>query len=359
MDRKRSKRHKGVKGDPPLDSDSSFTEEVDKYQPFRIENYIRQYPEGGGGNYEFVVIYESSKEGECIGDRDLMALGSVLKRANKGIIRFKRINKFKIGAVFERPGLANSALNNSKTNKEINVKASIPASLTEVTGVINMVPTRLSNVAIYEGISSSKNVVAVRRIMRRVRDEQGNNNLQPTQSVAITFACPILPDHIDINSWYFDVNVYIPPVSQCLKCLRFGHIAKFCKNSQRCSICGDNHFYKDCPKDSKKDAVCVNCSGSHIAISSECPVKKHKIRENELKFKKPTFTSLFDKDFPSLNKSKNINIANLLQSEDFSKLLISSIIKLITANKSENTPITTEAIKNTLLETFNNKNKSS
>lgn len=355
MDRKRSKRHKGVKGDPP-DSDSS-SEEDDKYKPYRVDNYIRQYHETTISGNEFTVIYESTREDECIGDRDLMALGSVLKRANKGVARFKRINKYKIAAIFERPGLANSALNNTKTNKEINVKASIPASLTEVTGVINSVPTRLSNRSIYEGISSTKSVVAVRRLMRRVRDEQGNQSLQPTQTVAITFGCPVLPDNVDINSWYFSVNTYIPPVSQCLKCLRYGHIAKFCKNAQRCSVCGENHFYKDCKKDSKKDAICVNCNGSHIAISSECPVKKHKIKENELKYQKPAFSSLFDKDFPSLNKTKNINIASLLQSDEFSKQLISSIIKIVTLNKTENIPITSEAIKNTLIETFNNKNK--
>lgn len=353
MERKRSKRRKGVKGDSG-DSDSS-PDDDNKYLPYKVENYSRQYVEGGG-DYEYLVIYECTKEGEAIGDRDLMALGAVLKRANKGIKRFKRINKYKIGAIFERPGLANSALKNDKTNKELNIHATIPASLTEVTGVINSVPTRMSNKSIYEGISSARNVVTVRRLMRRVREEDGSSHLQPTTTVAITFGCPVLPDHIDIDSWYFPVSVYIPPISQCLKCLRYGHIAKFCKNSQKCSICGEGHFYKDCTKNSK-DAICSNCNGNHVAISSECPMKKQKIKENENKYKKLSYSSILDNNqFPSLGSKLNTNITSLLKSDKFLSPLISAIIKLITLNKSENTPITSEAITNILLDTFKDSN---
>lgn len=273
--------------DSTSDVEDSGEEEMDKYSVFKIENYIRQYPEDGG-NFEYLVIYESADEKTPIGERDLMALGSSLKQKNKGIKRLKRINKIKIAAIFERPGLANAALNNTKALKELRIKATIPAKLTETTGVITNVPAYMSNKNIYNGISSSRDVVSVRRFMRRVRDDDGNSCLVPTQSVAIMFACPTLPDNIDINSWYFEVRPYTPPVSQCLRCLRFGHIGKFCKNKQRCSICGEDHHYKECTKNIV-DAKCVHCEGNHIAISPTCPVKKQKNQENKIKTHNATY----------------------------------------------------------------------
>lgn len=350
------KKHK-LDGDPvPAESDCSSDDNTDenKYKPFKIDNYTRQYPEDGG-NFEYIVIYESLVEGKPIGDRDLMSLGAVLKRHNKGIKRFKRINRFKIGAIFERPGLANMALNNTKSQAELHVKCTIPASLTEITGVIRGVPSYMSNYNIYNGISSSKDVVSVRRLMRRGRDEDLNPILIPTQTVAITFSCPSLPDSVDINSWFFEVSPYIPPVSQCLRCLRFGHIGKFCKNAQKCSICGDNHHYKQCDK-ALKDAICIHCKGNHISISSECPKKKEEIEKNNLKYKKRSYADVFNsKNFPELPVKPENHVQNLLKSDVVLNLIISTILKLYSQKSSpdQSSPLTSETIKSVLLETFN------
>ncbi|CAH0404062.1 unnamed protein product [Chilo suppressalis] len=117
-------------GNPvPSESDSDENE-TDKYKPYKIENYCRQYPEDGG-NFEYLVIYESTTESKPIGDRDLMSLGTVLKRHNKGIKRLKRINGYKVAAIIERPGLANMALNNTKSLSELQIKCNIPATLTD------------------------------------------------------------------------------------------------------------------------------------------------------------------------------------------------------------------------------------
>lgn len=338
--------------------EDSAEDETDKYKPYKIDNYCRQYPEDGG-DFEYLVIYESSDEKTPIGERDLMGLGSALKLRNKGIKRLKRINRYKIAAIFERPGLANAALNNTKTQKDLKLKATIPAKLTEVTGVISNVPTYMSNENIYRGISSCRDVVSVRRFMRRSKDDDGNACLLPTQAVAITFACPTLPDNVDINSWYFEVRPYTPPVSQCLRCLRFGHISKYCKNAQRCSICGDTHHYKDCIKKSE-DAVCIHCSGNHIAIAASCPVRKQKSEEVKIKSRQATYAEVTNiKNFPALS-TKSDPIQSLLKSDGFLSLLISSIIKIIAASRdTENpTPISTEAVKNVLIDTFSNINKS-
>lgn len=349
----RAKRKKKEDDFADAESGSSDTEDmVDKYKIFKVENYVRQYPEDGG-NFEYLVIYESS-DANPLGEKDLMSMGASLQRYNKGIKRFKRLNRYKIGAIFERPGLANLALNNLKAQNDLKLKATIPAASSETTGVIRNVPTDMSNQHIYNGISSSKNVVAVRRLMRRVRDEQGNTSLQPTQTVAITFACPNLPSNVDINAWYFEVSPYTPPVNQCLKCLRFGHIGKFCKNAQKCSICGEGHHFSDCNK-SAKEAVCTNCKGNHIAISAECPIKKKKIEENKIKSRNVTYANLLNgKSFPPLIPKKPIDqIRDFLENDDFTQLLVTSITKIVLSlKKDKETKITTDNIKSILLDTF-------
>ncbi|XP_059059447.1 uncharacterized protein LOC131852738 [Achroia grisella] len=118
------------------------------------------------------------------------------------------------------------------------------------------------------------------RFMRRIKGDDNTFTMQPTKTVSITFSCPVLPDTVDLNSWRFVVRPYIPPVKQCLKCLR------------NCSA-------------NINEAKCCHCNGNHIAISSQCPIKKKKIEENKNKVQ--SYADIVrEKSFPQLgNGSKN------------------------------------------------------
>ncbi|XP_059060447.1 uncharacterized protein LOC131853545 [Achroia grisella] len=339
-----------------LGSDSeSAPEDVDKYKAFQIPDYVRYYPEDGG-NFEYIVFMESTDSNKPIGDRDMMSLATNLKKYNKGVKQLLRMNKFKIGVIFERPGLANAALVNKKFLDGFKLKASIPASATEVTGVVQHVPTHLSNEQIYSNITSSKNIVCVRRFMRRIKGDDNTFTMQPTKTVSITFSCPVLPDTVDLNSWRFVVRPYIPPVKQCLKCLRYGHIAKFCKNAERCSVCGNNHNFKNCSANIN-EAKCCHCNGNHIAISSQCPIKKKKIEENKNKVQ--SYADIVrEKSFPQLGSTKtspSAQFISLLNSDQILNTLLESIVKIITLNRTNDKTICTENIKQVLLETLQNK----
>ncbi|KAL4709569.1 hypothetical protein ACJJTC_007300 [Scirpophaga incertulas] len=155
-------------------------ENTNKYKDFRIPNYP-------------------------ISNRDMMGLANCLKRYNKGVKQGKRstlrrVNKYKIGVVFERPGLANAALQNKKFLEAYNLTVSIPAAASEVTGVITHVPTELSNEQIYSALTSTNNIVSIRRFIRRSRTDNGENKLEPTKTVSITFSCPVLPESVDHNN---------------------------------------------------------------------------------------------------------------------------------------------------------------
>ncbi|KAI8440821.1 hypothetical protein MSG28_009133 [Choristoneura fumiferana] len=116
----------------------------------------------------------------------------------------------------------------------------------------------MKTMQISTGRTSSRNVIQVRRFMRRVRADGGEVAYIPTQTVAVTFASTQLPEYVYLDSWRHEVTQYVPPVKQCLKCQQFGHIAKFCKNNEVCSICSENHNYKACGAD-KQNPVCANC----------------------------------------------------------------------------------------------------
>ena len=71
-----------------------------------------------------------------------------------------------------------------------------------------------------------------------------------------------------------------PPVTQCYKCQGFNHIAKDCKNNQKCVRCAGAHKSTDCP-DKNKDTLkikCSNCHGNHVASSRECQKFKDQIK---------------------------------------------------------------------------------
>lgn len=351
------------------ESDSSSTEKMetiepnhakdnkDEYKPYRVSDYTRRYPEDSPGT-EFVVFVESSKENSPIGSRDMMNLNNCMVRFIKGIKYFNKINKYKIGVVFEKPTLANAFLGNSTFLTDYQLNASIPANSTEITGVVSSVPTDMTNKKIFEALSSNKKIICVRRIMKKVKIENNKYVLQPTQAVAITFASSSsLPEHVYLKKWRLPVQVYVPPVKQCFRCLRYGHMAKYCKNNVRCSICTEGHSFKECTKPTS-EATCVHCGGPHIAISGSCPIKKQKILEIKNKASPAPYSSLFNKlEFPTLSKKENQQdlLKFIMTDNQIIQLFTKTIIKLITLNKSDNLQICTKTVTETLKETFREK----
>ena len=69
-----------------------------------------------------------------------------------------------------------------------------------------------------------------------------------------------------------------PQVTQCYKCQGFNHIAKDCKNAQKCVRCAGSHKSSECPDKDKNSLKlkCSNCDGEHVASSKECPKFKTK-----------------------------------------------------------------------------------
>ncbi|CAF2145762.1 unnamed protein product [Rotaria magnacalcarata] len=61
---------------------------------------------------------------------------------------------------------------------------------------------------------------------------------------------------------------------QCYMCLKYNHVAKYCKTKQQtCARCGDSHQVDKC-SGAADTWKCCNCKGSHLVTSNECPIYK-------------------------------------------------------------------------------------
>lgn len=351
MGKKRKKEDGSGSGDEREGQRSD--DEVDqtqKYQVYNKKGYSRKYPDNSTKT-EFVVFLSHDEDNKPFTDKDRMKISlAIRKYCVTGVLHLRTMNRYKVAITFDVPNNANIFIQNAKLLDELGVTASIPAADTEATGVITAVPTEMSNKQIFSLIDSSRNIIQVRRLMRRVRDEGGKVSFQPTQTVAVTFASTQLPEYVYLNHWRHEVSVYVPPVKQCLRCLRFGHIAKFCRNAEVCSICTASHNFRACTVKTE-DAKCANCGGNHVAIAAACPMKKQKIEENKVKARSVGYSDLFnEKSFPKLTeKSIETHISNLTKSDIFMNLLVESIMKVIS---NKNLPINTGSIKESLRSTF-------
>ncbi|KAL4720191.1 hypothetical protein ACJJTC_013656 [Scirpophaga incertulas] len=229
-----SKRKKKEKDKPPDDENTSLfssseddaelrltiEQDCNKYKPYMVTDYNRRYPEDSASGYEYVVFINSNDDQKPIGTRDMLSLSGCFQRFVKGIKYLKKVNKFKIGVVFDKPNLANAFLDNTSFLKDQDITASIPASSTELTGVITSVPVDMSNKSIFKALSlNTKKIISVRRIMKRIRTND-TVSLQPTQTVAITFASSTsLPDFVFLKMWR------LPDPFQCSVSSVAGHAA--------------------------------------------------------------------------------------------------------------------------------------
>lgn len=121
-------------------SDSeSFIPEIDPYKPFQVENYHRKYPDNSNKN-EFIVFLSHIVDDRTFTDKDRMYLSQCIRKHGvSGVLHLRTINKFKVGITFDLANNANVFLQNKKLLDELRLKASIPASDTEITGVLTIV----------------------------------------------------------------------------------------------------------------------------------------------------------------------------------------------------------------------------
>lgn len=221
---------------------------------------------GDKDNGPFIVNIELEK-GEKDDRLNLLSVGKILKAL--GITDFDQMTKIgqtRCKIIFKSRRSANKLLAD-KEFKEKGLKAYIPIHKVRQIGVLRNVPKDFTTEEIRQELTDQGlEILDVYRMKRRTRQD----TIEETFSVKVTIKASSLPPEVKIFGVPWRLNPYVFPVTQCQKCLLFGHITAQCKRkNQRCAKCGnDTHELKECTEEKAK---CIFCKGSHLATSSkEC-----------------------------------------------------------------------------------------
>ncbi|XP_045506328.1 uncharacterized protein LOC123702613 [Colias croceus] len=180
------------------------------------------------------------------------------------VSRIKYINPYKIFIQFEKSESAEELIN-CKSLQELGWRFQKPLEVVVSYGVIKNVEADLSEKDILDIISSSSDIISVKRLKRR---NNTGNGWEESESVRLGFKGSSLPAYVYIYGMKINVDPYVFPVTQCSKCWRFGHVLRACPNKKTvCPKCGKNHG--NCETTAFR---CVNCTRNHISMDRSCGV---------------------------------------------------------------------------------------
>ncbi|KYN13609.1 hypothetical protein ALC57_14200 [Trachymyrmex cornetzi] len=196
----------------------------------------------------------------------------VAKSGIPDIQEIKKIGRGKILIEAKSATAANRLVDNPAFTKP-NLKAFIPAFRVLREGVIQDVPTELQLDYIRRNIKfPGIKILEIFRFNRRITINNKSEYV-PSRIHRIKFAGQVLPRVVFLFKTRHEVRPFIPKSRICFKCYRAGHVAKVCKGSPRCLYCGNNVHNEEEPcKGAEVDVFCINCKGSHLSTSKECPV---------------------------------------------------------------------------------------
>lgn len=231
-------------------------------------------------NFKNVHVYIESTNNDNLGRLHPLKIGHILHKQLKvpNIVEIKSIGRNRIKVELRTLHDANNLVKHPNLISE-NLKAYIPNHLLETKGIIRGVDTQYDPEYLSENIECQSKVLNIKRLHRRVESD-GKVEFKPKQMILVTFEGNILPNQVAVNRVFFAVEQFIGRVTQCFKCLKFGHISKQCKSSRTiCINCGSDKFENhNCEA---KDKFCIHCEISgHVSVDKSCP-----FYENQKKIK--------------------------------------------------------------------------
>ncbi|CAF3989682.1 unnamed protein product [Rotaria sp. Silwood2] len=200
------------------------------------------------------------------------------------------------------------------TNGQATAKIYVPRSIqrikdTEKVAFVKNVDSEIPESRITEALKDvGLDAIDVVRLMNKTKN-------MPTRTVKITFVDPqnrntFVHTGLQVDSMHFIAeagNQNTKPV-QCYLCLKYNHVAKYCKSKQQiCARCGGNHHMDQCT--AAPDLLkCCNCQGNHLATSNVCSnyIEQEKrllnlVNQYTTSYKAASMPALNDlQEFPSL-----------------------------------------------------------
>lgn len=189
----------------------------------------------------------------------------------KDLIEVKKIGRGLISAELKNFDAANRLLGESSLVTH-NLTAYIPTYRTMRTGTVKDVPQSIDIDTLFEYLESPIKVIEIHRLNRRTKTSDGIK-YEPSRTLCFKFAGQVLPQYIYLFRVRHEVCPFVPKAKICYSCFRVGHVSKSCKGRPRCIYCGeDKHDENITCQNKNKPPRCVNCSGSHLPTSHECPL---------------------------------------------------------------------------------------
>lgn len=84
----------------------------------------------------------------------------------------------------------------------------------------------------------------------------------------------LIKDKVFVGLTRCRISEYLD-VTQCFKCLGFGHTMAKCNSEFRCKHCSESHDSKLCTK--QESLKCFNCKGKHEATDRACPERDRRL----------------------------------------------------------------------------------
>lgn len=232
-----------------------------------------------------VYVWDSSETTDNqtfnLGNLHVQKVGLKFREYINKLIELKRVNDKDISLNFKRYTDANELIDNiSKINPYW--KARIPIYKNFKIGVLLGVDPELSDTEVEEGLQMYKQVlgediIQPTKTIRIKKKSKDDDSLVNTTAIKIYVREENLPKVATM--WFSRISVkpYIPPIRQCHRCYRLGHLKENCRNIKEfnCFKCGEDHEAKKCTNIVK----CINCKGPHDALYKECIAR---IQESEI-----------------------------------------------------------------------------
>lgn len=258
-----------------------------KVQPIDFDN---KYKPTDNGPFAVYVEHKDRNFGKLFPIR----IGHYLKinsQFKSSIVDIKSVGINRVKVILGSYKAANLLVNNEVLTAQGFISY-IPKFYTQRKGVVRMIDTFFSEEYLMQEIECEREVVEVKRMKKWGVDRvSGEKKLIDRQMIILSFSGASLPMSIRINGVNFPVEPYIYPVVQCLRCLRYGHIAKQCKSTKS--------FCKKCSGEHEDNTVCLSDSDfckfcntdQHSPVSKLCPhyQKQKRIKkimsDNNISFK--------------------------------------------------------------------------
>jgi hypothetical protein len=198
-----------------------------------------------------------------------LAMGKFLKFNDvPGVVEINKRHNYRYNITFKTFSTANEFLNHTCLINQ-NLRAFMPHNRLFRLGVLTNIGVEYTEEEIMEYVEAELPVRAIKRLNKKVKDEEAHIKHVPSITVLTTFRSQYTPQKVRLFYNQLTVRNYKPRLVTCSNCQRYGHAAKLCRGVPICIRCGQHHRIEDCNANTPHYNNCGREHRAHNAGRSE------------------------------------------------------------------------------------------